>query len=96
MAVLPAKKSYQHLKSKGFQEASNKSVDHKWLEFWYDGKLTRIKTKMSHGAKEIDDGLISLMARQTYLSSNQFIKMAECTISEKEYIELLKQKNIIK
>ena len=36
------------------------------------------------------------MARQTYLSSNQFIKMAECTISEQEYIELLKQKNIIK
>jgi len=92
MAVLDAKETYKKLKSKGFQEATNKSVDHKWLEFWFDGKLTRIKTKISHGAKEIDDGLISLMARQTYLTSNQFRKMAECTISEPEYIEILKEK----
>lgn len=95
MSVLDAKKAYQHLKSKGFQEATNKSIDHKWLEFWYEGKLTRIKTKMSHGFKEIDDSLISLMARQTYLTSKQFRSMAECTISEIQYIELLKQQNII-
>jgi len=95
MASIDAKKTYSNLLSKGFQEATNKSDDHKWLEFWYNGKLTRIKTKISHSAKDIDDSLISLMARQTYLSSKQFKGMAECTISEVEYIKILKERKIV-
>ena len=95
MAAIDAKKAYQNLRSKGFHEASNKSVDHKWLEFWYEGKLTKIKTKISHANKEIDDGLISLMAKQTYLTSKQFKGMAECTVSESEYVEILKMQKIL-
>lgn len=95
MAAIDAKKTYQNLLSKGFQAATNKSVDHKWLEYWYQGKLTRIRTKMSHGAKEIDDGLISLMARQTYLTSKQFRDFAECNITGPQYIDILKVRNII-
>lgn len=95
MAALDAKITYKNLLSKGFQKALNKSDDHMWLEFWYGGKLTRVKTKMSHSARDINDGLISLMSKQTYLTSKQFKSMAECTTSELEYIEILKEKNIV-
>ena len=39
MAVLDAKKTYKNLKSKGFEDADNKSDDHKYLNFFYNEKL---------------------------------------------------------
>jgi predicted RNA binding protein YcfA (HicA-like mRNA interferase family) len=95
MAPLDAKQTYSSLLKKGFQEAKNKSCDHKWLEFWNDGKLTRVKTKMSHGEKEINDSLISLMARQTYLTSHDFREFAECNLNQEGYILKLKQRNLL-
>jgi len=80
---------------KGFQEASNKSVDHKRIEFWHKGKLTRCRTKFSHNGEEINDWLISQMSKQVSLSKKQFIEFAKCTLSQDMYVEILKEKNII-
>lgn len=95
MAVLDAKLTYTNLVHKGFKEAKNKSCDHKWLEFWNDGKLTRVKTKVSHGEKDINDSLIGLMARQTYLTSHDFRELAECTLNQEDYVQKLKQRNLL-
>ena len=70
--------------------------DHKYLHFYYNGHETMIKTKYSHGEIEIDDFLIEKMAKQIKLTKPEFIKFATCTLSEQEYINILKEKNIIK
>lgn len=95
MAVLNPKKTYKFLQKKGFEKASGKSNDHKWLEFWVEGKLTKIKTKISHGSGDINSSLISLMSKQTYLTPTQFRQLAECTISQKEYIAILKKNKVL-
>jgi hypothetical protein len=95
MATVDTKKAYNNMLGKGFKESKNKSKDHKRIEFWYDGKLTRSKTKFSHGKREIDDSLISIMAKQINLTKKEFIQFAECTISESEYIALMGDKNLL-
>ena len=95
MATLDAKRTLKNLKSKGFESAKSKSVDHNWIEFWYNGKLTRVKTKISHGEKELNDYLISCMSKQTYLSKNEFFDLANCPMSKEKYLTILKGKGFI-
>ena len=95
MATLDTKKAYKNFCKKGFRDSESKSVDHKWIEFWFEGKVTRIRTKFSHGKKEVDSSLIGLMARQIRLSKNQFMEFSNCKISENGYIKLLKSNNVL-
>lgn len=92
---LKAKDTLNALLKKGFVEAQNKSNDHKWVEFWHNGKLTRVKTKFSHNGQEINDFLISQMSKQTYLTKPEFIKFASCEISQEGYEAILKTKGFI-
>jgi predicted RNA binding protein YcfA (HicA-like mRNA interferase family) len=86
MATLDAKQTLKNLKSKGFAVAKSKSVDH---------KLTRARTKISHGEKELNDYLISCMSKQTLLSKNEFIDLAKCPMSQTEYEKILRNKGFI-
>ena len=95
MATLDAKQTLKNLKSKGFAVAKSKSVDHNLIEFWYNGKLTRARTKISHGEKELNDYLISCMSKQTLLSKNEFIDLAKCPMSQTEYEKILRNKGFI-
>ena len=79
-----------NLKRKGFKEEQK---DHKVYHFYYDGKLTDIWTKISHGEREIGLPLIIKMAKQLRLSKEEFIKFAKCTISEEEYVSMLHERN---
>ena len=93
MATLDAKKAYKNFCKKGFKESPNNSPDHKYIEFWHEGKVTSIRTKFSHGKKEIDKSLIGIMSRQIRLQRADFINFAQCRISEEEYIEKMKSTN---
>lgn len=95
MKTLDGKATYKALLKKGFSVASNKSPDHKWVEFWHEGKLTRVKTKVSHSGEDINDFLIGQMSKQVYLTKKQFISFAECQINKEEYIQLLKNQNLL-
>ncbi len=95
MPVLDAKKTLKNLMSKGFVPAKSKSVDHHWIEFWYKGKLTRVKTKISHGEKELNAFLIMAMSKQTYLSKNEFMDLANCPMSQGSYEGILRSKGFI-
>ena len=58
-----------------------------------DGKKSTIKTKMSHnmrGSSDIDDNLVSAMARQCRLKISDFKKLIECPLSRDEYEEILR------
>jgi len=53
-----------NLERKGFRADDG---DHTFVRLFVDGKNTGIRTKISHGEKEIHDGLLAQMARQTRL-----------------------------
>lgn len=95
MSPLDSNKTYRALCRKGFMEAENKSKDHKRVEFWHNGKLTRSRTKFSHNGQELDDYLIREMSKQIYLTKKQFVSFAECTLSEAQYVEILKSQNVL-
>ncbi|MBU2912713.1 hypothetical protein [Reichenbachiella agariperforans] len=94
MSPLDGKKAYKAMRKKGFKESDNKSPDHKWVDFWFEGKLTKIKTKFSHNDQEIDNYLITAMSRQINLSRKEFVEFAKCNLSEEGYIKILKDKGI--
>lgn len=94
MAVLDAKKTYRNLKSKGFIDAPNKSDDHKYLEFYYEDRLV-LYTKISHGEKDLGDFLIKQMSHQCKLSKSEFMDLANCPLSEDEYLKILKDKEFL-
>lgn len=94
MAVLDARETYQNLKNKGFEDAVNKSDDHRYLKFFHEGKAV-LTTKLSHGGKDIGDFLISMMSRQCQLNKKQFVDLAKCPLSEEEYVVILQEKGFI-
>lgn len=78
-----------NLPKKGFVEENGRK--HIFFHFTIEGKKTPIRTHVSHGSKykTLGDDLVSAMAKQCKVTSKNFCGLAECTISEAEYIELL-------
>lgn len=95
MAVLNHQTTLNNLKKKGFVEPKNKSTDHIRLEFWYNGKLTRAKTKLSHNKQDINDSLMGLMSKQICLTKKQFIEFSKCTLSQPQFEEILNQQGYL-
>ena len=95
MSPLDSRKTFKAMCSKGFKEAQHRSPDHKWIEFWHDGKLTRSRTKFSHNNQEINDYLIKEMSKQVNLSKKEFVDFAKCTLSQEGYVEILRSKNLL-
>lgn len=75
---------------KGFTR--KKSGDHWFYTLHVDGVKTSIFTKTSHGSSgsDVDDSLVGMMARQVRLSSGQFRQLVTCTLSEKDYLQVLR------
>ena len=71
------------LLNKGFQAGGG---DHNYF-FYYSkaGKKTIVRTKTSHGSREIDDNLLALMARNCKLSNKDFGLLIECPLSRDNY-----------
>jgi hypothetical protein len=83
---LDAREVDSALTSKGFKKADR---DHHFYYFWYNGKKTPIRTKISHGESEIHDRNCGSMARQIHLNRGEFEKFVECALTEKLYVEKL-------
>lgn len=73
---------------KGFEQDER---DHLYLCYVRsDGLRTSIRTKVSHGSKsDITTGLVSAMARQCHITTQQFKQLAECTLDRQQYEQLL-------
>ena len=92
MSSLNPKTTLQFLLQKGFIESPG---DHKFLEFWYNGKFV-LHTKISRGSsKDLGDGLISQMAHQCKLPKNQFMSFAKCDITQDQYEAILLKNGIL-
>lgn len=78
------------LTSKGFKPAEG---DHRFFFLWHNGKKTSIRTKISHGDREIHDNNCALMSRQIYLSRSDFDRFVDCALTWGQYIEKLVNEN---
>ena len=69
--------------NKGFQAGGG---DHNYF-FYHSkaGKKTIVRTKTSHGAKDIDDNLLAQMAKQCKLSNRDFGLLVDCPLSRDDY-----------
>ena len=71
------------LLKKGFR---HKEGDHNYFNYYSKaGKKTIVFTKTSHGAREIDDNLLSRMARQCKLNNKDFGLLIECPLDRDAY-----------
>jgi len=72
-----------------------RETDHRYYHFYYLGKKTSIRTKISKGSayKEYDDNLLGLMAKQVNLTKKQLLDLINCPLSQEMYITLLKDSN---
>jgi predicted RNA binding protein YcfA (HicA-like mRNA interferase family) len=84
-----AKEVAANLQRKGFTPAEG---DHKFYRLIVDGKNTGIRTKISHGEKEISDGLLAQMAKQTKLAKKEFLELVDCPLTYPRYLELLRER----
>jgi hypothetical protein len=83
------------LTSKGFIEENN---DHYFYSLIYQNKKTAIFTKLSKGSnyKTIQQKLLSLMSRQLKLSNHEFLELIDCEMTGEQYVQILKDKKILK
>ncbi len=93
MANLDGKKVEKALKKKGFIEDS--SGDHKYFILHYEGKDTAIRTKTSHNNQDIGDGLIKQMYTQLHIEKSFFVAFIDCSKSQEDYINELKNQNLL-
>ncbi len=84
-------KVQENLPRKGFLETDDRK--HIFYHLHHEGKKTHIRTQVSHGSKYkvLGDDLVSKMARQCKLTTKNFIGLAECNVSQADYIRLLKE-----
>ncbi len=97
MAPIDRQTIESNLLDKGFK-LNSRGRDHKFFYFYYKGKKTIIRTKISTGTKykEYGDDLINKMKYQLALDNfNQTKKFLMCPLSEEEYIDILITKNKI-
>ena len=83
------------LRKKGFRKQNKDHITFRYITS--DGTETSIFTHCSHGAgsKDIQDGVIGLMAKQCKITANQFKDLIDCPLSVKEYEELLCQCGVL-
>ena len=85
----------QSLLGKGFR---SRESDHHDFRFYYKGKVTSIRTFLSHGSgyKTYGDTLIGQIKKQLKLRTmKETREFLTCTLSEKEYIKILLDQKII-
>ena len=66
--------------------------------FWLviDGKKTSIRTRISHGAKEYDDQLLTLVSRQIGLSKTELYRLVDCPMDGEKLKTLLVERRKVR
>lgn len=93
--TLPRDLVKENLPKKGFEELGG---DHIFYHLILEGKKTAIFTKVSRGSKYkiLGNDLVLAMARQCKLTTGDFRKLVECTLSHEEYLKKLNASGHIK
>ena len=87
------------LVKKGFKKIDS-GKDHHWYYFLdKNGKVTNVRTKISHGSKKyrtLGDELISKISKQLFLTKQQFNNFVTCSYSEESFRKYLETNDHIK
>jgi hypothetical protein len=86
MSTIKTKDIHDALTGKGFRVAE---THHEMLWLFVNGQKTSIRTRLSHGSDEYDDGLLGLMAKQLKLRRADLNRLIECPLTEEEYVKIL-------
>ncbi len=81
------------LERKGFVQSNS---DHKVFRLHVKGKITGIRTQLSHGSNEYNDNLLALVARQLRLRRRQLDDLIDCPLSGDDYVTHLIKSGDIK
>ena len=82
------------LKQKGFVQ-DNK--EHRRFYLYIDGLKTTVRTYTSHGGREIDDSLLSLMRRELRLQTNRQARdLLICPMTGESYVQWLREQGILR
>lgn len=92
MTTYKVSKISRALLSKGFRQYN---ADHVYFIFYYEGKRTSVRTKISHGKDEYDDRLLNYMSIELHLEKKEFEEFIECPLTQEQYIELLKKRGVL-
>ena len=79
----------ENLQRKGFRKRQGGD---KYFHLYVDGKKTAVFTFVSHGEREIHDGLLGQMAKQTRLVKKEFLDLIDCPLTEEQYVRLLRER----
>jgi hypothetical protein len=74
------------LSKKGFVQHN---THHKMFTYYFDGKKTSVRTRMSHGIDSYGDNLLSPVAKQLRLSKRQLEDFIECPLTAEKYADHL-------
>lgn len=93
---IPVAQIKKALQEKGFTPVDDR--DHTFYYFYYKGKKTKVRTKISRGSayKDYDDELFGKMKSQLCLDNVKQVRdLLECPMSEKTYIAELQKKGLL-
>jgi hypothetical protein len=74
------------LLNKGFKL---EQTHHEMLWFTVEGKSTSVRTRLSRGAREYDDGLLGQMAKQLRLRRQELDDLIDCPLDYATYLKKL-------
>ncbi|HJK36354.1 MAG TPA: hypothetical protein O0X22_00625 [Methanocorpusculum sp.] len=95
MVVFKAKKVSAALEKKGFERRSG-NVNHCRYEFFVNGRPTGVKTYLSHNNQEITGDLLAWMAKEVYLSKEEFGEMVSCKIGYDDLVSRYAARGFLK
>ncbi|MBI3206017.1 MAG: hypothetical protein HYZ29_31065 [Myxococcales bacterium] len=81
------------LTKKGFKQETG--GDHRFFKLMVKEKYTGIFTKTSHGSKKyrtLGNDLVKKMASQVKLTTPEFQKLVDCSMTGEEYVALLRER----
>jgi hypothetical protein len=76
-----------------FSRDTGREAGHRWYSLHLAG-LQPVRTKVSHGARNLPKALESRMAKQLRVRRAFFVDMISCTKSRDEYYEAIRQNPI--
>lgn len=84
---MKARKIESALLRKGFVKHEG---DHSFFVLMVDGRTTSIRTKISHGERDIESPLLEQIQKQVRLKKRDFEDLVNCPLSKEGYIGKLK------
>jgi hypothetical protein len=78
------------LVSKGFDRSESKH--HTMVHLMANGKRTSIRTRLSHGERNVSDWLQSQVARALHVSKRDLLRFIDCELSQDEYVRVMTER----